>query len=43
MKKAIIVGGSSGIGKELAINLSRDGWTLGLLSRNGERLKTIQK
>lgn len=42
-RKAIIIGGSTGIGKELAISLSRDGWTLGLVSRSGERLNAIQE
>lgn len=38
-KTAIITGGSRGIGFSIASALAEDGWTLGLLARNPERLK----
>lgn len=42
MKNIVIVGGSRGIGRELAINLSKNHTVL-LLSRNLEKLKDLQK
>lgn len=42
MKKAIIIGASSGIGKELAKILSEDGYSLGLAARRVELLKALQ-
>lgn len=33
MKKAIIIGASSGIGKELAITLAKKGYEVGLMAR----------
>ncbi len=42
MKKAIIVGASSGIGEELARQLSREGYTLGLTARREGLLKELQ-
>jgi len=42
-KKAIIIGASSGIGKALAYELSKNGYTLGLVSRRKELLKDLQK
>ena len=41
-KKAIIIGASSGIGKELAIQLSRRGYEIGLTARRTLLLKKIQ-
>ena len=42
MKKAIIVGASSGLGKELALLMARDGWALGLAARNVEALEALK-
>ena len=42
MKKAVIVGASSGIGKELAKILSDKGYTLGLVSRRKSLLEKLQ-
>jgi short-subunit dehydrogenase len=42
MRKAIIIGASSGIGKELAIVLSRNGYTVGLTGRRVELLNALQ-
>lgn len=41
MPKAIIVGASSGLGKELARLMARDGWTLGLVGRNTDALAEL--
>lgn len=42
MKKAIIVGGSSGIGEQVALLLLQEGYNIGLAARRLERLKEIQ-
>ena len=42
MKKAIIIGASSGIGKELAIELSKRGFELGLTARRLNLLDEYQ-
>jgi short-subunit dehydrogenase len=42
-KKAIIMGASSGIGKELAKILSRDGYIVGLAARRTDLLAELQK
>lgn len=41
MKKAIVVGATSGIGKEVALLLAQDGWKVGIAGRRTELLKTI--
>lgn len=41
MKKAIIIGASSGIGLEVARLLKQEGWTLGVAARRVELLQTI--
>lgn len=41
MKKAIIVGASSGIGKELALLLSEEGYEVGLAARRNELLTEV--
>ena len=43
MKKAIIVGASSGIGEEMAKQLSTKGYQLGLMARRIELLTTLNK
>jgi short-subunit dehydrogenase len=43
MKKAIVIGGSSGIGRELAKILSADGYTVGVMGRRTALLKELQK
>ena len=42
MKKAIIIGASSGLGKEVAKLLLADGWRLGIAARRIERLEEIK-
>jgi short-subunit dehydrogenase len=42
MKKAIIIGASSGIGRELAVVLSKDGYTLGLAARRVQLLEELK-
>jgi short-subunit dehydrogenase len=42
MKTAIIIGASSGIGRALAIALSRDGYRVGLVARRTELLAQLQ-
>ena len=41
MKKAIIVGATSGIGKEVAILLLKEGWRIGIAGRRKEALENI--
>ena len=41
MKRAIIIGASSGIGLEVARLLKQEGWTLGVAARRVELLQTI--
>ena len=43
MKKAIIIGASSGIGRELAKILSYQGYEVGLVARRLELLLTLQE
>ena len=42
MKKAIVVGATSGIGREVAIALLKEGWQVGVAGRREEALKTLQ-
>lgn len=42
MKKAIIVGASSGIGKELALFLAKKGYEVGLMARRMDNLQALQ-
>lgn len=42
MGKAIVIGGSAGMGKELALLLARDGNQVAVTGRNNERLKQVQ-
>ncbi len=41
MNKAIVIGASSGIGKELAILLSKENFTVGLTARRTDLLEDI--
>ena len=41
MKRAIVVGASSGIGMEVARLLLQQGWTVGVAARRVELLQTI--
>ncbi len=41
MKRAIVIGASSGIGMEVAKRLLQDGWTLGVAARRVELLQAI--
>ncbi|UFS71099.1 SDR family NAD(P)-dependent oxidoreductase [Geomonas sp. RF6] len=43
MKKAIIIGASSGIGRELATVMSRHGYVVGIAARRLELLRELQK
>lgn len=40
-KRAIVIGASSGIGREVARLLMADGWTVGVAARREERLKEL--
>lgn len=40
-KKAIVIGASSGIGREVALQLIKEGWTLGVAARRTELLHSI--
>lgn len=42
MKTAIIIGATSGIGREVTVRLLEDGWKVGITGRREERLKDIQ-
>ena len=41
MKTAIIIGATSGIGKELATRLASDGWVVGAAGRRADRLEQL--
>ena len=43
MKKAIVIGASSGIGYEVARLLIEEGWTLGVAARREDRLQTLRE
>ena len=41
-RKAIVMGASSGLGREVAIRLLREGWTVAVAARRMDALQTIQ-
>ena len=43
MPTAIIIGGSSGIGREIAVQLSSSGYRIGIAARNQDALKDISR
>jgi len=43
VKKAIVMGASSGIGQEVAKLLLQDGWTVGIAARRDEPLSSLQR
>ena len=43
IQRALIVGATSGIGKETALQLLQKGWILGLAGRREENLKELAK
>jgi len=38
MKTAVVTGAGSGVGRAVALNLARDGWHVGIVGRNGDKL-----
>ena len=42
VKRAIVVGASSGIGREVALLLAAEGWTVGVASRRTEMLEKVR-
>ena len=42
MKRAIVIGASSGIGREVALLLKEQGWTVGVAARRLERLADFE-
>ena len=42
-KKALIIGASSGIGREIALTLSKNGYEIGLMARRVELLEDLQQ
>lgn len=43
MRKAVVLGATSGIGRAIAEMLIRDGWTVGIGSRRTELLEELRK
>ena len=43
MKKAVVIGATSGIGRALAILMAERGWTVGVTGRRGERLAELER
>ena len=41
MQTAILIGATSGIGRELAVRLAEAGWTVGVAGRREERLSSL--
>ena len=42
MKRAIIIGATSGLGREIALNLQREGWLVAVAGRRVELLKEFE-
>lgn len=43
MKKIIIIGASSGMGMQIALDFARNGWRVGIAARSEDKLKTIKE
>ena len=43
MKRVVVVGASSGIGREVALLLLKDGWSVGIAARREDRLLELKK
>ncbi len=43
MKKAIVIGASSGIGRALALDLAKDGYSVGLVARRSDLLAELKE
>ena len=41
MKKAIVIGATSGLGREIVMNLVREGWVVGIAGRRVELLEEL--
>ena len=41
MKRAVVIGASSGIGQEVAMLLMKEGWTVGVAARREDKLKAL--
>lgn len=42
MRKIVIIGASSGIGRQVALDFARGGWRVGIAARSEERLKEVK-
>lgn len=42
-KKAIVIGATSGIGREVALQLAEKGWLVGIAGRRTDLLREVQR
>ena len=42
MRRAVVIGATSGIGREIALLLLKEGWRIGIAGRREERLRELQ-
>lgn len=42
MRKIVVIGASSGIGRQVALDFARGGWRVGIAARSEERLKEVK-